>query len=154
MPGIRLTAQQKKAWAAGVKLAAALCAIESYDGDPEDVLQDARQSLLTSPSRAHLTGAHKALDALKDWYTEETPQPAPAPVYLQSLTDTVKRLIDAHGLHSLLEVTAEVCTEISKHKPDEFAQPSDQLSERIKWQTISERIELLVKYAGKHRLGS
>jgi predicted lipid-binding transport protein (Tim44 family) len=60
---IRLTKKEKQARAAGIKLAAALCAIEQYDGDPAEVLEEARHMLTVLPVPAG-KGALDTLAAL------------------------------------------------------------------------------------------
>jgi hypothetical protein len=55
-----MTAQERKAASAGKKLAAVLLAIEGYDGDPADVLDEARLALRSTA----FTGARNALSTL------------------------------------------------------------------------------------------
>jgi len=63
-----MTAQERKAASAGKKLADALLAIEAYDGDPADVLDEARLALRFTIRH----GAHESLQALTLYYEGST----------------------------------------------------------------------------------
>lgn len=64
-----MTAQERKASAVGRKLAAALWAIESYNGDPEDVMTEALFWIRRScTSESNNKGPENAIHALQAHY--------------------------------------------------------------------------------------
>jgi len=59
-----MTKQERKAHAAGKRLAVALLSIENYDGDPNDTLLEAEMHIRMTPNQ----GASDAVKALREYY--------------------------------------------------------------------------------------
>ena len=63
-----MTKAERQAQSAGRLLARALLAIEAYDGDPDDILEEARIAL--SGKQPGREGAGLTLDVLDDFFSD------------------------------------------------------------------------------------
>lgn len=65
-----MTAQEREARSAAKKLADAIVAIEMYDGDPEDVIDDAKGFLIDKLSPKKYAEAKDLLKKIQEFFSE------------------------------------------------------------------------------------